>query len=439
MQEPCTEGGTHSPGVSATWGCWVVRTGPPMAPSRAALDERSEALTAPGWTERHPMREPQGVPPLGAGAPRPPGAPPLPSHGMMGRRGRRPLPQLSLLPSANSVRSQRQGSLRPASLGTSLLGAERGGGRTPASPRPPPPEPQPRGHCASSAPGASLVPGRRLRAEQGVHADRDGVQPGASGQWDPDVLPVYGGGDRLRHGRQRGALLPLEPQADPPGGGRAHGHRADHVFGSGPRPVHAAGREVGQDLCRVAGRGSGVLRPSTQGYRRCARRTPSCLRPGRRRFPPHPAVSQARPVLVRLVYRLSLPLRSSVSPSVKGGRWEHLPPGVLVPMVSASRRCREGPGSRQAPHEGRVLRSAGWQAWWPGRPGARGHSPLHPLTSSLRRYSKLSDPANWLHINATNGQITTAAVLDRESLYIKNNVYEATFLAADNGTSHSGG
>uniref|UniRef100_A0A8C2YKI8 Cadherin-4 n=1 Tax=Chinchilla lanigera TaxID=34839 RepID=A0A8C2YKI8_CHILA len=49
------------------------------------------------------------------------------------------------------------------------------------------------------------------------------------------------------------------------------------------------------------------------------------------------------------------------------------------------------------------------------------------------RYSKLSDPANWLHINASNGQITTAAILDRESLYIKNNVYEATFLAADNG------
>lgn len=49
------------------------------------------------------------------------------------------------------------------------------------------------------------------------------------------------------------------------------------------------------------------------------------------------------------------------------------------------------------------------------------------------RYSKLSDPANWLHINASNGQITTAAVLDRESLYIKNNVYEATFMAADNG------
>ncbi|KAK2500359.1 hypothetical protein MC885_002059 [Smutsia gigantea] len=55
------------------------------------------------------------------------------------------------------------------------------------------------------------------------------------------------------------------------------------------------------------------------------------------------------------------------------------------------------------------------------------------------RYSKLSDPANWLHINATNGQITTAAILDRESLYIKNNVYEATFLAADNGIPPASG
>uniref|UniRef100_G1M2J8 Cadherin-4 n=1 Tax=Ailuropoda melanoleuca TaxID=9646 RepID=G1M2J8_AILME len=55
------------------------------------------------------------------------------------------------------------------------------------------------------------------------------------------------------------------------------------------------------------------------------------------------------------------------------------------------------------------------------------------------RYSKLSDPANWLHVNATNGQITAAAVLDRESVYIKDNVYEATFLAADNGIPPASG
>ncbi|ELW48908.1 Cadherin-4 [Tupaia chinensis] len=55
------------------------------------------------------------------------------------------------------------------------------------------------------------------------------------------------------------------------------------------------------------------------------------------------------------------------------------------------------------------------------------------------RYSKLSDPANWLRINASNGQVTTGAVLDRESLYVRSNVYEATFLAADNGIPPASG
>ncbi|XP_063065127.1 cadherin-4-like [Engraulis encrasicolus] len=54
------------------------------------------------------------------------------------------------------------------------------------------------------------------------------------------------------------------------------------------------------------------------------------------------------------------------------------------------------------------------------------------MTQSIR-YAKLSDPANWLVINSSNGQIYTTAVLDRESVFVKNNVYEATFLAADNG------
>lgn len=51
----------------------------------------------------------------------------------------------------------------------------------------------------------------------------------------------------------------------------------------------------------------------------------------------------------------------------------------------------------------------------------------------IYRYSKLSDPGNWLRINRTNGQITTTAILDRESPHVKNNVYEASFLAVDNG------
>ncbi|KAG5286766.1 hypothetical protein AALO_G00018520 [Alosa alosa] len=49
------------------------------------------------------------------------------------------------------------------------------------------------------------------------------------------------------------------------------------------------------------------------------------------------------------------------------------------------------------------------------------------------RYSKLSDPANWLRIDPNNGHISTIAILDRESPYVSNNMYNATFLATDNG------
>lgn len=59
------------------------------------------------------------------------------------------------------------------------------------------------------------------------------------------------------------------------------------------------------------------------------------------------------------------------------------------------------------------------------------------LSLCVFRYSKLNDPADWLSINRTNGQIVTTAMLDRESIYVKNNVYEATFLATDNGKSFS--
>lgn len=51
----------------------------------------------------------------------------------------------------------------------------------------------------------------------------------------------------------------------------------------------------------------------------------------------------------------------------------------------------------------------------------------------LFRYTKLHDPANWLAINTTNGQVFTTAVLDRESPFVKDDIYEAKFLATDNG------
>uniref|UniRef100_A0A8C1RHW3 Cadherin 2 n=1 Tax=Cyprinus carpio TaxID=7962 RepID=A0A8C1RHW3_CYPCA len=51
------------------------------------------------------------------------------------------------------------------------------------------------------------------------------------------------------------------------------------------------------------------------------------------------------------------------------------------------------------------------------------------------RYSTLSDPANWLRIDPISGRITTIAVLDRESPFVQDNIYTATFLTIDSGIS----
>ncbi|XP_063072742.1 cadherin-4, partial [Engraulis encrasicolus] len=58
------------------------------------------------------------------------------------------------------------------------------------------------------------------------------------------------------------------------------------------------------------------------------------------------------------------------------------------------------------------------------------------LTHQRVKYYKLSDPAKWLKINVSNGEITTLAILDRESPFVKNNIYQATFLAVDDGRPH---
>ncbi|XP_043921376.1 cadherin-2 [Protopterus annectens] len=55
------------------------------------------------------------------------------------------------------------------------------------------------------------------------------------------------------------------------------------------------------------------------------------------------------------------------------------------------------------------------------------------------RYSKLYDPADWLKIDSINGLITTTAVLDRESQFVKHNMYNVTFLASDNGAPPGSG
>ncbi|XP_068610268.1 cadherin-4-like isoform X2 [Brachionichthys hirsutus] len=78
----------------------------------------------------------------------------------------------------------------------------------------------------------------------------------------------------------------------------------------------------------------------------------------------------------------------------------------------------------------------------PAGTGLTSFSALDPDRLQMQqtiRYSKLNDPADWLSINRTNGQIVTTAVLDRESVYVKNNIYEATFLATDNGSPAASG
>uniref|UniRef100_A0A8D0DBJ8 Cadherin 2, type 1, N-cadherin (neuronal) n=1 Tax=Sander lucioperca TaxID=283035 RepID=A0A8D0DBJ8_SANLU len=55
------------------------------------------------------------------------------------------------------------------------------------------------------------------------------------------------------------------------------------------------------------------------------------------------------------------------------------------------------------------------------------------------RYSKMYDPANWLEIDPVNGRISTIAVLDRESPYVKNSLYNVTFMASDNGIPPASG
>ncbi|XP_076828589.1 LOW QUALITY PROTEIN: cadherin-2-like [Brachyhypopomus gauderio] len=59
--------------------------------------------------------------------------------------------------------------------------------------------------------------------------------------------------------------------------------------------------------------------------------------------------------------------------------------------------------------------------------------------SQIMRYSRLSDPADWLRIDANTGRITTIAVLDRESPYVQHNLYNATFLATDSGVPPASG
>lgn len=49
------------------------------------------------------------------------------------------------------------------------------------------------------------------------------------------------------------------------------------------------------------------------------------------------------------------------------------------------------------------------------------------------RFAVLRDPADWLIVNQFKGNVTTKAILDRESPHVHNNQYTALFMATDNG------
>uniref|UniRef100_A0A8C2BDI1 Cadherin-13 n=1 Tax=Cyprinus carpio TaxID=7962 RepID=A0A8C2BDI1_CYPCA len=64
--------------------------------------------------------------------------------------------------------------------------------------------------------------------------------------------------------------------------------------------------------------------------------------------------------------------------------------------------------------------------------------PDYLQTQSIR-FSVLRDPADWLIVNPFKGNVTTRAILDRESPHVHNNQYTALFMATDNGSPPASG
>ncbi len=52
-------------------------------------------------------------------------------------------------------------------------------------------------------------------------------------------------------------------------------------------------------------------------------------------------------------------------------------------------------------------------------------------------YSIGEDPADWVTVDKVTGKVTTSKAVDRESPYVKDNIYNVTIYAVDNGMTRS--
>ncbi|XP_070617836.1 B-cadherin-like [Erythrolamprus reginae] len=123
-------------------------------------------------------------------------------------------------------------------------------------------------------------------------------------------------------------------------------------------------------------------------------------------------------VIVVNVVEFSVPLRTSTATVVVNVSDRNEPPVFVPPELKVSQPEDLAIGEKIAMYTAQ--------------------DPDRFLQQSLR-YSVRNDPAGWLKIDPETGQITSRALLDRESDFVKDNIYKATIVASDNANEPATG